>query len=182
MQSTSVCLCIYVFVCDSSDLDTIDLTNLNRQFLFRMEDVGRSKAQAAAEFVMKRVPGCSVSYFVGAIQEKDASFYRQFQVVVSGLDNIEARRWLNSTLTGLQEFDEDGNLDPRSLIPMVDGGTEGWKGQARLILPKITSCFECSLEAFPPQRAFPMCVLHCLLRCIVCLVLCCVVPTDFRVH
>lgn len=60
-----------------------------------MEDVGRSKAQVAAEFVMKRVPGCSVSYFVGAIQEKDASFYRQFQVVVSGLDNIEARRWLN---------------------------------------------------------------------------------------
>jgi ubiquitin-activating enzyme E1 C len=140
------------------DLDTIDVTNLNRQFLFRQHDVGFSKAEVAAKFINERCPWMKVKAHHGKIQDKDPSFYKSFKCIISGLDNIEARRWLNATVVGLVEVDEDGDpTDPESIIPIIDGGTEGFSGQARVILPRITSCFECTLGTFTPQKSFPLC-------------------------
>merc|ERR1712216_394082 len=69
------------------DLDTIDVSNLNRQFLFRKSDVGKSKALCAAEFINRRCPTCTVTPFHGKVQDHNQDWYRQFQVVISGLDN-----------------------------------------------------------------------------------------------
>ncbi|KAG7166311.1 NEDD8-activating enzyme E1 catalytic subunit-like [Homarus americanus] len=109
------------------DMDTIDLSNLNRQFLFRKKDIGRSKAEVAAEFINRRIQGCQVVPYYSKIQDYDDDFYRSFHLVVSGLDSIVARRWINGMLLSLLCY-EDGMLDQSSVIPLVDGGTEGFKG------------------------------------------------------
>jgi len=145
---------------DVIDMDTIDYSNLNRQFLFRAEDVGKSIAEVAAAFIKKRIPGVNITPYFGKIQDKDEDYYRQFNIIIAGLDSIEARRWINSVLINMVECDDDGQpVDPDAIIPFIDGGTEGFKGQARVIIPRITSCFECSLDAFPPQVNYPICTI-----------------------
>ena len=135
--------------------------------------MGKSKAEVAAAFVEKRVKGVKITPYNGKIQDKDEDYYMQFRFVICGLDSIEARRWINATLVGM--VDED-SMD--SLKPLIDGGTEGedsrrlpfqifqadiacsgFKGQARVILPTITSCIECQLDMHAPRAAVPLCTL-----------------------
>lgn len=137
-------------------LDTIDISNLNRQFLFRQSDVGSYKAEVAARFVERRVAGVRITPHNVPIQDFDESFYRQFQLVICGLDSIEARRWINAMLVSIAEDAED---DPDGIKPLIDGGTEGFKGQARVIFPSMTSCIECQLDMHAPRAAVPLCTI-----------------------
>eukprot|EP01083_Nonionella_stella_P030986 84924_1 len=141
------------------DLDIIDLSNLNRQFLFRKKDIGQPKSKIAAQFVMKRVPGCTIRWYQKPLQEFGEAFYSKFNVVIAGLDNVEARRWLNAMLCDLVQSDEDGNVDPDSIIPFIDGGTEGFLGQCRLFVPMMSSCFECSVGTMTPPKVFQSCTI-----------------------
>ncbi|GJE90895.1 NEDD8-activating enzyme E1 catalytic subunit [Phanerochaete sordida] len=136
------------------DMDTIDISNLNRQFLFRSKDVGKPKALVAAESIMTRVPGVKITPYYGKIQDKDEDYYMQFNLVICGLDSVEARRWINATLVNMVDPE-----NPESLKPLIDGGTEGFKGQARVILPTISSCYECSLDMLNKPTAFPICTI-----------------------
>ena len=61
----------------------------------------------------------SNSYY-GKIQDKDDEYYLQFNLVICGLDSVEARRWINATLVNLVDPE-----NPESLKPLIDGGTEG---------------------------------------------------------
>ena len=140
-------------------MDTIDVTNLNRQFLFRAEDVGASKAETAARRVRERVDGCEVVAHHCRIEDKADEWYRQFDIIALGLDSLEARAYINAVCCGFLEYDEDGNVDPSTIKPLVDGGTEGFKGHARVIVPGITPCFHCTMWLFPPQTTFPLCTL-----------------------
>uniref|UniRef100_A0A6Q2YGT9 NEDD8-activating enzyme E1 catalytic subunit n=1 Tax=Esox lucius TaxID=8010 RepID=A0A6Q2YGT9_ESOLU len=147
------------------DMDTIDISNLNRQFLFRPKDVGRPKADVAADFVNNRIPGYCINickrWTYTSKKSKtlmNLSTDVKFHIIVCGLDSVIARRWMNGMLISLLSY-EDGVLDPSSIIPLIDGGTEGFKGNARVILPGMTACIDCTLELYPPQINFPMCTI-----------------------
>jgi len=62
----------------------------------------------------------SSSRYYGKIQDKDDDYYLQFNLVICGLDSVEARRWINATLVNLVDPE-----NPESLKPLIDGGTEG---------------------------------------------------------
>lgn len=70
--------------------------------------------------MQSRIKGVSITPHNCKIQDKDEEFYMQFNIVVCGLDSIEARRWINSMLVDLVDND-----NPETLKPLIDGGTEG---------------------------------------------------------
>ncbi|CAN8300611.1 unnamed protein product [Cochlearia groenlandica] len=170
---------------DVIDMDRIEVTNLNRQFLFRLEDVGKPKAEVAAKRVMERVSGVEIASHYSRIEDKEIEFYNDFNIIALGLDSIEARRYINGVACGFlgmkilrnlniqstklypyhcillcnKEYDEDDTPKRETIKPMVDGGTEGFKGHARVIMPGVTPCFECTIWLFPPQVKFPLCTL-----------------------
>ncbi|XVF63191.1 hypothetical protein PTKIN_Ptkin09bG0068300 [Pterospermum kingtungense] len=144
---------------DVIDMDRIEVTNLNRQFLFRLEDVGKPKAEVAAKRVMERVNGVNIVPHFCRIEDKDIEFYSDFNIIALGLDSIEARSYINTVACSFLEYDSDDNPREETIKPMVDGGTEGFKGHARVIVPGVTPCFECTIWLFPPQVKFPLCTL-----------------------
>jgi len=76
--------------------------------------VNKYKSEVAAAFVMKRVPGCNIDHHTKMIQDFPPEFYKDFQVIITGLDNVEARRWMNQTLHSIVEFDDEGQPKPET--------------------------------------------------------------------
>jgi len=108
---------------------------------------------------MKRCKGVKVTPHHENIMSYDKEWYKRFQLVIAGLDNIEARDWLNKTLIDCVEFDEDGQINWDSVIPFIDGGTTGFAGQARVVIPYTTACYHCTLASLPPEEGFHLCTI-----------------------
>eukprot|EP00834_Sanchytrium_tribonematis_P000368 NODE_7_length_67686_cov_1.621421.p14 type:complete len:349 gc:universal NODE_7_length_67686_cov_1.621421:5328-6374(+) len=134
------------------DMDTIELSNLNRQLLFCENDIGAFKAQTAANKMMEWQPNCKITAHNCKIEEKDQLFYTNFNIIISGLDSISARRWMNEVIMQIYQQHD-------LVIPFIDGGTEGFKGHVRVICPGLTGCFECNIDMFPPTVSYPVCTL-----------------------
>lgn len=66
-----------------------------------MKDVGKPKAEVAAECVKARVKGVQVTPHFCRIEEKPIEFYEEFHVIILGLDSLEARRYMNQVACSL---------------------------------------------------------------------------------
>ena len=80
------------------DMDTIELSNLNRQFMFSQHDVGRYKVDAAAEFIRRKRPSVQITTKTGRIQSYSKKWICGFHMVMLCLDNDETRLWVNDVL------------------------------------------------------------------------------------
>lgn len=132
---------------DVIDLDTIDVSNLNRQFLFRKEHVGKSKAMVAKESVQKFNLHARIDAYHDSITNTDygIEFFKQFSAVLNALDNRAARSHVN-------------RLCLASNVPIVESGTAGYLGQVTVIKKNITECYECQPK--PTQKTYPGCTIR----------------------
>ncbi|KAI1802601.1 SUMO-activating enzyme subunit uba-2 [Daldinia bambusicola] len=129
------------------DLDTIDLSNLNRQFLFRHEHIGKSKALVAKEAAAVFNPNVKIVAHHANI--KDVQFhvewFRGFNLVFNALDNLEARRHVNRMCLAAD-------------IPLIESGTTGFNGQVQVIKKGVTACYDCTTKEAP--KTFPVCTIR----------------------
>ena len=115
------------------DLDRIEESNLSRTVLFRMEDVGQHKAEAAARGVRAISAGSNARAIVGNVMHDcGLGIFAWADVILAGLDNREARLWINRCAWKMNR-------------PWIDGAIEGINGVARVFIPGIPPCYECTL-------------------------------------
>ncbi|EXC17232.1 SUMO-activating enzyme subunit 2 [Morus notabilis] len=128
------------------DMDTIEVSNLNRQFLFRQSHVGQSKAKVARDAVLKFRPHISITPYHANVKgpDFDVDFFKQFNVVLNGLDNLDARRHVNRLCLAAE-------------VPLVESGTTGFLGQVTVHIKGKTECYECQPK--PAPKTYPVCTI-----------------------
>jgi molybdopterin/thiamine biosynthesis adenylyltransferase len=115
------------------DLDRIQESNLSRTVLFRSEQIGEFKAHAAARGVNAISGESNARGVVGnVIQDCGLGLFLWSDVILAGLDNREARLWINRGAWKVNR-------------PWIDGAIEGINGVARVFLPGSAPCYECTL-------------------------------------
>ncbi|GAA5037872.1 thiamine biosynthesis protein ThiF [Marivirga lumbricoides] len=86
------------------DFDKIELHNLQRQILFTTDDIGKAKAEIAAERLKSLNPEIAYQVFCGKIEESNAErIISQFDIIVDGSDNFSTRYLVNDTCVQLNK-------------------------------------------------------------------------------
>ena len=134
-----------------TDMDQIEKSNLNRQFLFRTKDVGRLKSECASAAVQAMNPELKGKIVtlrdrVGPDTEEifNEDFWNGLDGVTNALDNVDARTYVDRRCVFFRK-------------PLLESGTLGTKGNTQVVLPFVTESYSSSQD--PPEKSFPMCTL-----------------------
>ncbi|PWN37268.1 ubiquitin-activating enzyme E1 [Meira miltonrushii] len=134
-----------------TDMDQIEKSNLNRQFLFRPKDVGAFKADTASAAVAEMNPDLknkikSYQNRVGPETEDiyGDEFFAALTGVTNALDNVVARQYMDRRCVYYQK-------------PLLESGTLGTKANTQVVVPFLTESYSSSQD--PPEKSIPVCTL-----------------------
>jgi molybdopterin/thiamine biosynthesis adenylyltransferase len=120
-----------------ADDDVVSVTNLHRQILFREEDVGKPKVEAAADGLLRAVPELRIERHATRMLPHNAvELASRYDVVVEGSDNF-ATKFLAA----------DAARIARRTI--VHGAAVRWHGTALAVGPTGGPCYRCLFEDVP---------------------------------
>jgi adenylyltransferase/sulfurtransferase len=114
------------------DMDSIERSNLARCALFRDHHQGQPKATSLADSASSINPDCKIIGHVMSVQEFGSASLMDFDLIIAGLDNLEARLWLNKAARHINKL-------------WIDGAIEGLQGIVR-VFPPSGACLECTLS------------------------------------
>ncbi|OAF66407.1 Ubiquitin-activating enzyme E1 1 [Intoshia linei] len=132
-----------------TDMDSIELSNLNRQFLFRYADVQKMKSSVAAEAIVNMNNQVRITPKSDRVGEETENvfhdtFFEKLDFVVNALDNVDSRLYMDRRCVYY-------------LKPMIDSGTLGTKGNTQVVIPHLTESYGSSYD--PPEKSTPMCTI-----------------------
>ncbi|HLT24169.1 MAG TPA: ThiF family adenylyltransferase [Ignavibacteria bacterium] len=104
------------------DMDRVEKSNLTRSVLFRKEDEGKGKAETAAKRAKEINDEVNIKFYDGSIFELGLGVFKKMDLVICGLDNREARLFVNQSCW-------------KVTTPWIDGAIEVLSGVARMFIP-----------------------------------------------
>lgn len=127
------------------DDDTVDLTNLQRQILYRTDEIGVPKVRAAAEHLRALNPHVAIDPIPQRFAASNArELVRLYDVVVDGTDTFESRYLINDACV----------LEGK---PDVYGSIFRFDGQVSVFGMPGGPCYRCLFPESPPQHLVPSC-------------------------
>ncbi|KAJ1057350.1 hypothetical protein K5549_022041 [Capra hircus] len=130
-----------------TDMDIIEKSNLNQQFLFHPWDVMKSDTAAAAvSQINPHIWVISHQNHVGPEKQHvyDDNFFQNLDSVANALDSVDACMYMNHRCVYYYKS-------------LLESGTLGTKGNVQVVIPFLTEAYSSSQE--PPEKSIPICML-----------------------
>jgi ubiquitin-activating enzyme E1 len=133
-----------------TDPDTIEKSNLNRQFLFRNTMIGKPKSVMAAEAITNLRPIMNIVPKLDKVGPDNMTFTDSILTgnitgVFNALDNIKARKFMDEMCFKYNK-------------PLFESGTTGTKGNTQVVIPFLTETYSASSDP-DQEKSFPICTI-----------------------
>lgn len=113
------------------DFDVINESNLNRQFFYKLNDIGKSKVSCAASFIRSYNGTAVTEYNKKIVYISDMDFCDICDIIFLAVDNNTTRKTVTEYCTA-------------KTIPLVNGGVNDFYGTAYLYIPDHAPCPDCA--------------------------------------